>query len=227
MDSPPSERDVRETDEALSAYRFNDAASALYRFTWSEFCDWYVSCQRRTSTVATPERKRTASMCSGIRSGAPPAPAPPVHAVYHRRDLAGAPESATPAPGDRLNIMRSAYPNPCPEWRGVWRGGRRNGTGHGGHQGIRNIRGEMEVPPSREIAVLLIAPQRPPETHEAQRRLNYQPCPRSSLAIGRGWKTCGCCPSGGGRRGNSCPSQRSGRRGRGGKAPPQGDRQDR
>ena len=28
--------------EALDAYRFNDAAGALYRFLWNIFCDWYV-----------------------------------------------------------------------------------------------------------------------------------------------------------------------------------------
>ena len=27
---------------ALQAYRFNDAASALYHFTWGTFCDWYL-----------------------------------------------------------------------------------------------------------------------------------------------------------------------------------------
>ena len=34
---------VREVvDEALAAYRFNDAANALYAFTWGKVCDWYV-----------------------------------------------------------------------------------------------------------------------------------------------------------------------------------------
>ncbi len=29
-------------DEALSGYRFNDAAGALYAFVWGRVCDWYV-----------------------------------------------------------------------------------------------------------------------------------------------------------------------------------------
>ncbi len=31
-----------EAEEAISGYRFNDAAQALYRFTWNTFCDWYI-----------------------------------------------------------------------------------------------------------------------------------------------------------------------------------------
>ncbi|QDY68675.1 valine--tRNA ligase [Qingshengfaniella alkalisoli] len=31
-----------EVDAALSAYRFNDAANALYTFVWGKVCDWYV-----------------------------------------------------------------------------------------------------------------------------------------------------------------------------------------
>ncbi|WP_282602342.1 valine--tRNA ligase [Paracoccus sp. PARArs4] len=30
------------TDEALAAYRFNDAATGLYAFVWGKVCDWYV-----------------------------------------------------------------------------------------------------------------------------------------------------------------------------------------
>jgi valyl-tRNA synthetase len=32
----------KEVDAAIEAYRFNDAASALYGFVWGKFCDWYV-----------------------------------------------------------------------------------------------------------------------------------------------------------------------------------------
>jgi valyl-tRNA synthetase len=29
-------------DAAMAQYRYNDAAGALYRFVWGEFCDWYL-----------------------------------------------------------------------------------------------------------------------------------------------------------------------------------------
>jgi valyl-tRNA synthetase len=32
----------QEVDAALAAYRFNDAASALYAFVWGKVCDWFV-----------------------------------------------------------------------------------------------------------------------------------------------------------------------------------------
>ncbi len=33
---------IAEADAALEQFRFNDLANALYRFTWGEFCDWYI-----------------------------------------------------------------------------------------------------------------------------------------------------------------------------------------
>jgi len=33
---------IAQVNEALEAYRFNEAANTLYQFVWREFCDWYV-----------------------------------------------------------------------------------------------------------------------------------------------------------------------------------------
>jgi len=35
-------RGTREVTDAIEAYRFNDAANAIYRFVWNVYCDWYL-----------------------------------------------------------------------------------------------------------------------------------------------------------------------------------------
>ncbi len=35
-------RATREVTEAIEAFRFNDAAAAIYRFVWNVYCDWYL-----------------------------------------------------------------------------------------------------------------------------------------------------------------------------------------
>jgi valyl-tRNA synthetase len=37
-----SERALAAVTEALEAYRFNEAAGAIYSFIWHKFCDWYL-----------------------------------------------------------------------------------------------------------------------------------------------------------------------------------------
>ena len=39
---------VVEVREALERYRFNDAASALYQFVWTDYCDWYLEIAKRS-----------------------------------------------------------------------------------------------------------------------------------------------------------------------------------
>src|SRR5690606_14354750 len=35
-------RTARAITEGISSYKFNEAASAAYRFVWNQFCDWYL-----------------------------------------------------------------------------------------------------------------------------------------------------------------------------------------
>jgi valyl-tRNA synthetase len=37
---------IQELTEALAGYKFNEAAQILYRFFWSEYCDWYLEASK-------------------------------------------------------------------------------------------------------------------------------------------------------------------------------------
>jgi valyl-tRNA synthetase len=61
-------RVTTEVEEALGAYRFNDAAQAIYRFIWSELCDWYIELAKpvlydESQEVSAQRRKRAAQGC--------------------------------------------------------------------------------------------------------------------------------------------------------------------
>ncbi len=49
-----------ESENALNAYRFNDLAQSLYKFTWNEFCDWYLELIKG-DFKGTDEQKKEAS----------------------------------------------------------------------------------------------------------------------------------------------------------------------
>ncbi|AXI48800.1 valine--tRNA ligase [Sulfitobacter sp. SK012] len=48
-----------ETDAALTAYRFNDAANGLYAFVWGKVCDWYVELSKPLLQDDAPEAEET------------------------------------------------------------------------------------------------------------------------------------------------------------------------
>jgi valyl-tRNA synthetase len=51
-------RAVREVTEALEAFRFNDAANAIYRFVWNVYCDWYLELAKPVLTGEEDAAKR-------------------------------------------------------------------------------------------------------------------------------------------------------------------------
>ncbi|MGM4909469.1 valine--tRNA ligase [Rhizobium sp. 768_B6_N1_8] len=57
-------RTERDVTEALEAYRFNDAAGALYRFVWNQFCDWYLELLKPVFGGEDEGAKAEAQACS-------------------------------------------------------------------------------------------------------------------------------------------------------------------
>jgi valyl-tRNA synthetase len=51
------DRAIAEITDSLEEYCFNEAAQALYRFFWSEFCDWYLECSKAILSGADATRK--------------------------------------------------------------------------------------------------------------------------------------------------------------------------
>jgi valyl-tRNA synthetase len=61
---------VAEVTAALEAFRFNDAADAVYRFVWDSYCDWYLELIKpilaEGSESARSETRATAAYALGV-----------------------------------------------------------------------------------------------------------------------------------------------------------------
>jgi valyl-tRNA synthetase len=49
---------IREMNTAFAEYKFSDATATLYRFFWSEYCDWYVEASKATLARGVEPLKR-------------------------------------------------------------------------------------------------------------------------------------------------------------------------
>jgi valyl-tRNA synthetase len=49
---------IAEVHEAFGAYRFDQAARAVYEFVWDEYCDWYLELAKVQLNNGTPEQQR-------------------------------------------------------------------------------------------------------------------------------------------------------------------------
>src|SRR6185369_116079 len=58
---------IRELTSALAEYKFNEAAQTLYRFFWSEYCDWYVEASK--AVLGRPPSETSPSPLNGERTG--------------------------------------------------------------------------------------------------------------------------------------------------------------
>jgi valyl-tRNA synthetase len=142
-----------EVDTAFKEYRFDLAAQALYSFTWNEYCDWYLELSKvvlndpMASAAAQRGTRRTLIQVleTLLRLLHPITPFITEEIWQRVAGLAGKTGST---------IMREPYPQTdstaidgqaIEEMRWVM----------GVIAGIRNIRGEMDIAPSKLLPVLL------------------------------------------------------------------------
>ena len=139
----------QEVEQALAEYRFNEAAGALYAFTWHSFCDWYIelskdalygddaTCRQTTQAVLFTVLEQLLRLLHPFMP-------------FVTEEIWQALPGTRPVP----SIMLAAYVDG-------------DGAAVDGEaaarmeqimeviKGIRNIRGEMNVPPGKRIDAVL------------------------------------------------------------------------
>jgi valyl-tRNA synthetase len=141
----------REVTGHLDAFRFNEAASALYQFTWHEFCDWYL------------EAAKPALYAQGDTAGRDSARATLWRVL---RDLLVLLHPFVPfvteeiwhkLPGTEGSIMVAAFPADAPDAAAL-----ADPAAEATMDllirvvtGIRNIRGEMNIAPGLNLSAIV------------------------------------------------------------------------
>ena len=79
-------------EDALSGFRFNDAAAAVYEYFWNDFCDWYIEATK-LSLKSGDEAEKDRAMAVLLSTLAEVSPPPPsLHPLRYRGDI---PEAAS------------------------------------------------------------------------------------------------------------------------------------
>jgi valyl-tRNA synthetase len=137
-------------------YRLDAVVAALYEFTWNEYCDWYVEFSKAVlqSEQATPAQKRGAlatlvgTLESLLRALHPVAPYISEEIWQRVRTHAGT------ATGTGDSLMRAPYPQAAAGLEDA-EADREMAWVQEFILGLRQIRGEMDIAPSRKLDVLL------------------------------------------------------------------------
>jgi valyl-tRNA synthetase len=139
---------TREVSEAVETYRFNDAAQALYHFTWHEFCDWYIEHSKTPLGSDDPQvRARTASLLRHVMDSLMRLLHPFVPFITE--------EIASRIPGNGATIIGGPFPGTHDDARDP-AAEEQMGVLIGVVSAIRNIRAEMNLPPSRKLTALVV-----------------------------------------------------------------------
>jgi valyl-tRNA synthetase len=154
---------IREIQIALENYKFNEATHIVYQFIWHEFCDWYLELIKPYLYQKEDARRRTLTQETLLKV------LDDILRLLHPFMPFITEEiwQQLPLNKEDGSIMKASFPRPD---------GRFDGDPAADEMervieittAVRNIRGEMNVPPGEQIVVLLRT--KDPETIERLQR---------------------------------------------------------
>ena len=142
------QRAIDEIRKGIDEYRFNEATSAFYQFTWHEFCDWYLEMIKPSlspeASGETRENQRAVLLFVFET----------ILRISHPFLPFLSEEIWQSLPGERGSILAEAYPSADPDRADV------DVEEDMGHlmeviRAVRNIRSELHVPPAKRVEVRL------------------------------------------------------------------------
>ena len=146
------ERLTTEVDRLMEGYNFGEAGRQIHDFVWSEFADWYVEVAKVQLDGDERRVYRTREVLYTVLEGCLRLLHPFIPFVTEElwQYLQGA------AGSEERSIMFAAYPEPAPHLRDE-----QAETGFDLLRemivGIRNMRTEYKVEPSRQVAAIIVA----------------------------------------------------------------------
>ena len=146
-------RALAAVEQALRDYRFDFAASALYEFTWYDFCDWYLELTKpvlQSAEVAPAARAGTLRTLTVILEALQRALHPLMPFITEEIWQRAAPLAGVAGETVMLQPYPAAAefpPDEAAEREAAWI--------QAVVLGVRQIRGEMNISPARRIPLLL------------------------------------------------------------------------
>ncbi len=137
---------IDEVNRSLDQYRFNDAASSIYQFVWHEFCDWYIEFSK--NYLYQEQRSKEAKDVKEVLLFV----LEKILRLLHPFMPFVTEEIWQNIPHRGKSIMIAPYPtylgkDPEAEKRITYL--------MDSIMGIRSIRGELNIPPSKELNLLI------------------------------------------------------------------------
>ena len=142
---------IEEVTRSLDEYRFNDASASIYRFIWHEYCDWYLELSKSSiyGKLSPEQRQTTQRTLHTVFKTALPLLHP--FMPFVTEELWQVLNKS-----DEKSVMVTDFPVVNKDWE--------NPAAEKEMEllmdvitSIRNIRGEMRIPPSSKLNVLISA----------------------------------------------------------------------